>query len=130
MSRNKKDKVQVKLELEGAIKDFLEEECSLECRSLTAHVRYIVNRYYMERNGTLGGQTATMTNLNPLKNNFDTPTIQYANDDEQIVRNTNFNEQNNPITNNYEQGSNENSQQGDVLEKEDFTYINSDVLDF
>ena len=63
MSENKKDKVQVKITLEGPIKDFLEKEADVQCRKITAHVRYILNNYYAERMRTMGSQKVDMINI-------------------------------------------------------------------
>lgn len=129
-AKSKKDKVQVKIELEGPIKDFLESECALECRSLTAHIRYIVNRYFMERNGTLSVQSVIPMNTYAPQTNSNELKVPTTNSNELLVNNTNQELQKDTNTNNIGQDSEENSPNTDVLEGEDYGYIADEVLDF
>lgn len=137
MSESKKDSVQVKLTLEGPMKDFLEKEAELECRKITAHIRYIVNHYYAERMRTMSSQMGNVTNFVGHQSNYNESIVRNMNYNEPIVPPTNSEEQKVLATNMDEQESDKyapesdvSSPQKDVLEGEDFGYINSDALDF
>lgn len=130
MSKRSKEKVQVKLELEGALKDFLENECALECRSLTAHIRYIVNRYYMERNSCSNEQMMITRHQIIQNNNHYEQSILETKQNELQVRNMNTNEPNVTTENDNAPQEDGYELEQDVLAGEDFGYIDSNVLDF
>ena len=92
MSENKKEKVQIKLTLEGPIKDFLEKEAELECRKVTAHIRYIVNKYYAERMRTLSSHSGSIGNNSVPSSDYMEPIVHSGHQGELRVINTNPNE--------------------------------------
>ena len=127
MSKDKKDVKQIKLELEGPLRKFLEDECSLECRSLTAHVRYIINKYYLERVQNPSSQILPFSHQNMRNGNCSEQIVRSTNPNEPIIPSTNFDEQESDkyVSNNHEQ-----YQESNPYEEEDYGYINQDVLDF
>lgn len=137
MSKDKKDVKQIKLELEGPLRKFLEDECSLECRSLTAHVRYIINKYYLERVQNPSSQILPFSHQNMRNGNCSEQIVRSTNPNEPIIPSTNHNEPIIPSTNFDEQESDkyvsnnhEQYQESNPYEEEDYGYINQDVLDF
>lgn len=137
MSENKKDKVQVKITLEGPIKDFLEKEADVQCRKITAHVRYILNNYYAERMRTMGSQKVDMINIFDTQSDCYEPMVYNMNYNEPIVRAMNHSElkstpMNNIVTESDRivQQSDKEQLQKDALEEENLDYIDQDALDF